>query len=88
MAADASTHGMGALISHRFTNQKEKAMMHTVRFLTAAEQNYSQIEKGGISPNFHHAEVSQNVIWLSIQSSDRPQTTFLSTDKWKGRTIC
>ena len=44
--------GIGAYICHTFPEASEKAFFHSSRVLTAAEQNYSQIEKEGLELAF------------------------------------
>ncbi|KAL3087857.1 hypothetical protein niasHS_009595 [Heterodera schachtii] len=48
VTADASNKGIGATISHRFNDGKEKVFQHAARTLTKTEQAYSQIEKEGL----------------------------------------
>ncbi|XP_035917100.1 uncharacterized protein K02A2.6-like isoform X1 [Anopheles stephensi] len=49
VAADASSVGLGATISHKFPDGSIKVVQHASRALTKAEEGYSQIDREGLA---------------------------------------
>nr|XP_049466096.1 uncharacterized protein K02A2.6-like [Anopheles coluzzii] len=49
VAADASSVGIGATLSHKFSDGSIKVVQHASRALTKAESNYSQIDREGLA---------------------------------------
>ena len=49
LACDASSHGLGVVLSHKMPDGSDKPIGYASRTLNSVEQNYSQLEKEGLS---------------------------------------
>jgi hypothetical protein len=82
MAVDASPVGLGAVISH-MDGEEEKPIAFASRSLTAAEKNYSQIEREGLAimfglEKFHQYQYGRTFILIT---DNKPLTQILGPKK-------
>ena len=49
LTCDAPPYGVGAVLSHHYSNEEEKPIAFASRSLGAAEKKYSQLEKEGLA---------------------------------------
>ena len=80
MAADASTYGVGALISHTFPNETEKPIAFDFRTLTASERNYAQLEKETLSLVFDGVKKFHQYLYgrrFTLNTDHKPLTSIL-----------
>ncbi|XP_026441996.1 uncharacterized protein K02A2.6-like, partial [Papaver somniferum] len=83
VASDASSHGVGACILHKWKDGKVRPIAHASRSLLPAERNYSQIEKEALAIIFAVTKFHRYIHgrYFTLQTDHKPLVTIFGSKK-------